>query len=111
MTLFYVKLLHTLIYAFMTACIGYIWYCAWRRRTDRWLGLAVLAVVGEGLVLLLNQGECPLKTVVARLAADTRVSDIFIPRWLADRTFPICFTLFAAGLAGWAVRVWRKPRP
>jgi hypothetical protein len=46
------------------------------------------------------QGRCHITAVAERLgAANEGVSDSFLPKWFADRIFPICGTLFLIGCA------------
>lgn len=54
----------------------------------------------------MNGGKCPPTAVAERHgAANGSVSDIFLPRWFADRIFPICGTLFLVGLGLIAARM------
>ena len=41
------------------AAIVYVWWCALTRRRDRWLGLAVAALVTAGAFVAANHGDCP----------------------------------------------------
>jgi hypothetical protein len=88
--IFAIKLIHSIIFIFMTACLAYILYCAIARRYD-WTLLIALAVIAiEGLVLLLNHGHCPF-TGLARKYGDPNgsVTDIFFPMWCARHTFKV----------------------
>jgi len=65
-----------------------------------WIGIGFILL--EGLVLLLNGWKCPLTVYAENLGAeDGSVTDIFLPKWIADRMFKIfgtisviCFVLF-----------------
>jgi hypothetical protein len=109
LTVVHIKVIHTVIFALLSGCVLYvlasgafnrITFCTWG---------AAAAIVIEGVVLLVSGERCPLTTVAERLgAADGSVSDIFLPRWFADRIFLICTVLFligcvlvAARLLGW----------
>ena len=51
---------------------------------------------------------CPLTILAERQGAlRGSVADIFLPKWLADRTFPICGTLFGLALILIALRVFQ----
>ncbi len=96
--LLWVKLLHTVAWAFFVACIIAIPICGWRGQ----FGLATLftaIVFGEVAVLALNGWRCPLTAVAARYT-DDRIDnfDIFLPVWLARYNKEIFGTLFVAGV-------------
>ena len=60
----------------------------------------------ESLVVRITPGwTCPLTILAERQGAQQgSVADIFLPKWLADRIFPMCGTMFGAALA---LIVWR----
>ena len=104
--IFHVKLLHTLIFAVLSACVAYIVISGSMNRITPWTWVAIVGIVVEGLVLAASGGRCPLTAVAERLgASDGSVADIFLPRWFADRIFPICGTLYLIGCAIVAIRV------
>ena len=106
LTVFHVKLVHTLIFAVLSACVLYILVSGAFDRITLWTWGAMAAIVVEGLVLAASGGKCPLTSMAERLGAvDGSVSDIFLPKWFADRIFPICGTLYAVGCVAVAVRV------
>ncbi len=91
---FAVKLVHSVIFFFMVACLCYILYCAIARRYDWTLLLALLAIVVEGLVLLLNNGRCPFTGLAEKYgSANGAVTDLFLPLWCARHTFRISTTV------------------
>ncbi|HYM41200.1 MAG TPA: hypothetical protein VET46_00405 [Steroidobacteraceae bacterium] len=100
LTVFHIKVIHTLIFALLSCCVLYVVASGGLNRITRWTWAAAVAIVVEGLVLVASGGRCPLTTVAERLgAADGSVADIFLPRWFADRIFPICTTTFLIGCA------------
>ena len=106
MTVFHVKLVHTFIFWMLSACVLYILLSGAFDRVTPWTWAAIIALVVEGIVLAASGGRCPLTKLAERLgAADGSVSDIFLPRWFADRIFPICGTLYAIGCALIAFRL------
>ncbi len=96
--LFWVKLVHTLAWAFFVACIVAIPICGWIGQYG-WAGGFTAIVSGEVLVLALNGWRCPLTAVAARYT-DDRIDnfDIFLPVWLARYNKEVFGTLFVAGL-------------
>ena len=112
LTVFHVKLVHTAIFAILSACVLYVLASGLFDHVTPWTWCAIAAIVVEGLVLLLSGGKCPLTAVAERLgAANGSVSDIFLPKWFADRIFPICGTLFVVGCALIAVRAFGLIKP
>jgi hypothetical protein len=101
-----VKVVHTIVWALLVACIVAIPVASWRgeHRVAGWLaGVVVL----EGVVLILNRWVCPLTNVAARYTDDRRPNfDIYLPEWLARHNKLIFGALFVAGgafaLARWA---------
>jgi hypothetical protein len=93
----------------MAASILYTLYSGLTGRISRLTVVSIASVIGEGLVLLLNNMRCPLTDLVEDLGSDHgSVSDIFLPKWFADR-IPVLFTPpFAVGLALVGVRRARR---
>ena len=93
------KLLHTAIWAFFVAVIGYTLYCGIANDISRYAWIAIGPVILEGLVLLVFGGRCPL-TLIARNYSDSEGHnfDIFMPNWLARYNKPIFTSLYVAGL-------------
>jgi hypothetical protein len=92
--IFIIKFVHSVIFIFMVVCLLYVLYCAIVRRYDWTLLVALSAIFLEGLVLLLNHGQCPF-TGLARKYGDPNgsVTDLFFPMWCARHTFKVSTTL------------------
>ena len=77
-------------------------------RITAWTWVAVGLVLVESIVLVAFGWTCPL-TILAERLGDGRgsVADIFLPRWIADRIFPICGTTYAIALVLLLIRVLR----
>ncbi|OGO22140.1 MAG: hypothetical protein A2144_00950 [Chloroflexi bacterium RBG_16_50_9] len=88
--IFLIKLIHTIIFIFMSICLLYILYCAIARVYDWTLLTALGFIFIEGLALLLNHWRCPLTTLAEKHgAAHGAVTDLFLPAWLARHTFKV----------------------
>lgn len=100
-----VKLVHSLIFLVNSAAVLLVFVCGVTGLDSRWTRLALSAALLEVLVFVVNRGRCPLTLLVERLGSENgRVSDIFLPRWFADRIPQICGPLLAVGIVGLAVR-------
>jgi hypothetical protein len=99
LNLFSVKLFHTAIWAFFVAAIGYVVYCGIVNDISQRTWIAAGLVIGEGLVLLVFGGRCPL-TIIARNYSDSDRDnfDIFLPNWLARYNKLIFTSLYVVGL-------------
>ena len=77
----------------------YILYCAITRTYNWILLLALIAIMINGLALLLNHMRCPLTTLAEKLGAEKgSVTDIFLPQWMARNVFRVSTVLFTAEL-------------
>jgi len=97
--IFWTKLLHTLIFFFASSCIVYIVYCGISGRSNRYLKLSLAIVFAIGIIYAINGFECPLATLVHRLAGRHDVADIFFPDWFANKIMPVSAAVYVFGLA------------
>jgi hypothetical protein len=92
-----IKVLHTVIWAFLAASILALPVAGVLRRF-RWAAILTVIVLLECGVLAVNGGRCPLSDMAARYT-DERASnfDIYLPNWLASHNKAIFGTLFVVG--------------
>ena len=101
-----VKLVHTIIWALFVCAIGYVMYAGIFDRVDAAVWIAIGLVVLEGVVLLTNDGKCPLTNVGARYTTERNDAfDIFLPNWLAKYNKLIFTSIFAIGVVLVLLRV------
>ena len=95
----FIKIAHTVVWAFFAGCILAIPYFAWRRRLEAaWILIAIVTI--EVAILIANRMRCPLTGVASRYTDDRRDNfDIYLPLWLARYNKLIFGTLFGAGVA------------
>jgi hypothetical protein len=111
LTLALIKALHTAIFFGMSGSVFYLLYSAMANRVTRWTWVALVAIVGEGAVLLLFGGSCPLRLLAEEVGEERgSVTDIFLPRWLADRIFVIFTPLAIVGMLVLGWRTWQARR-
>jgi hypothetical protein len=99
LTLSFVKLLHTLVWALLAGCVIAIPVFAWFDHDAEAVAL-ILVVLVEVLVLIVNGGHCPLTAVSARYTLDRRDNfDIYLPEWLARYNKLIFGSIYLFGVA------------
>ena len=108
LTIFHVKVIHTLIFWVLSTCVLYALFSGITDSITTWTWVAVGLVLLESVVLAASGWTCPLTILTERLgAARGSVTDIFLPKWFADRIFPICGTTYVVALFLILVRVLR----
>jgi hypothetical protein len=96
-TLAAIRLLHTVIWAFLAASIVAIPVVALTNHL-RWAAALSVIVLVECIIIVVNQGKCPLTAVAARYTENRADNfDIYLPVWLARHNKEIFGTLFVAG--------------
>ena len=102
----FVKSVHILFGIAMTAGLVVLFYEVIVDEISilAWIGVALFLV--EGVVLVTNDWKCPLTSYAERLGSTHgRVTDIFLPKWVADRFFHICGAIWAVALLLFAIRI------
>jgi len=95
--IYWIKLAHTLIFLFVSACIVYVVYCGIAGKTSRYLWVSIGVVLSIGVIYAANGFECPLATFVHRLAGRRDVPDIFFPDWFANKIMPVSTGIYVIG--------------
>jgi len=100
-----IKLMHTVVWAFLVGCIVALPFAGGLGRF-RLAAVLTAVILIECLVLVLNGWRCPLTDVAARYTDDRRDNfDICLPLLLARYNKLIFGWLFAAVLL-WALVLW-----
>jgi hypothetical protein len=105
-TIFQIKLVHTLVFWVLSFCVVHALYSGVAGRLTPWTWIAVGLVLVESVVLAACGWTCPLTLLAERRGAlRGSVTDIFLPKWFADRIFPFCGTLYVVALVliGWRI--------
>jgi len=104
-----IKLIHSAIFLVNSAAILHIFVAGLRDRPSRWTKPALTVALAESAVFVVNHGRCPLTQVAEALGAESgRVSDIFLPRWCADRIPQLCTPPLLIGVLALVVNAWRR---
>lgn len=100
----FIKLLHTLVWAFMAGCILALPVLAFTGEF-RWALILTIVILFECAVLAMNRGRCPMTDWASRVTDDRADNfDIYLPNWLARYNKGIFGTLFVLNEV---VVVWR----
>jgi len=95
-----IRFLHALVFMVLMGCLAYALYSAISNEITRWTWIAIGLIFFEGLILLFYNWQCPLTTWAEnRGAKNGAVADIFLPKALADRLFPIFGFVYAVTVA------------
>ena len=97
-----IKIVHTLVWAFLVGVILAIPVMAWQQRVTAVAVLTAIMLV-EVAVLLACGWRCPLTLLAERYTDDRRANfDIYLPLWLAAHNKQVFGSIFAAGV-GFAI--------
>ena len=107
-TVFRIKLVHTIIFWILSVCTVYAVYSGVADRLTPWTWVAVGLLAVESVVLAAAGWTCPLTILAERKGAERgSVTDLFLPKWAADRIFPVCGTLYGIALLTIVLRLVR----
>jgi hypothetical protein len=82
--LFYLKLIHTIIWIFYVLIISYIVYAGIYNKINLYVWIAIGLVIIEGIILIIFKGKCPLTILGYKYTDNQQVGfDIYLPKWLA----------------------------
>ena len=105
-TILQIKVAHTAIFWVLSLCVVYALFSGVADRVTIWTWVAVGLLLIESVVLAVSGWICPLTILAERQGAPRgSVADIFLPKWFADRIFPVCGTLYVIALVLIAFRV------
>ena len=90
---------HAAIAVEMLLAIAYVWWCALSGRRDRQLRLAAASLIGEGVLVAANHGDCPLGGLQERLGDPVPLFELVLSPRAAKRAVPTLGAITAAGLA------------
>ena len=93
------RLVHAAVTATFLLLIVYVWLCALTGRRGPLLHVAVTALVGEGVFVMANHGDCPLGPLQERLGDPVPLFELVLSRDAARRAVPVLGAIAAAGIA------------
>ena len=86
----FIKTIHTLLFVFMIIVVGIVFFTLLLDKISylTWIGIGFILL--EGFILIINGWKCPLTAYAEKLGAqDGSVTDIFLPKFIAERMFEI----------------------
>ena len=89
---------HAVITLAFLLAIVHVWWCALTGRRDRWLRIAVAALVAEGAFVTVNRGDCPLGGLQARLGDPVPLFELVLSATAARRAVPVLGAVAGAGI-------------
>jgi hypothetical protein len=95
---------HGLIAIGFLASIGYVWWCALTGRRGRWLRPAIGALVGEGVLVVTNGGDCPLGPLGERMGDPVPLFELVLSPRGARRAVPTLGAVTVVGIVVLAAR-------
>jgi hypothetical protein len=101
------RVLHAAIAAVELLAIAYVWWCAITGRRDRLLCIAVAILIGEGVLVTANHGDCPLSGLQERLGDPVPLFELVLSARAAKRAVT---SMGAVTCAGLVLLVARSPR-
>ena len=101
------RIVHLVWGFFGMATLGYVWFCAVRRRRDPLLAASIAFLSIEGAALVVGRGNCPFGPVQSRLGDPVPMFELFLPPRAAKAAVPI---LAGVSLLGFVAVAVRPPR-
>jgi hypothetical protein len=95
---------HAAIAAEQLIAITYVWWCALTGRRGRLLRVVTASLIGEGVLVAANHGDCPLGGLQERLGDPIPLFELVLSPRAAKRAVPTLGAIAAAGLALLLVR-------
>ena len=94
-TVFYIKLIHSLLFFLIGICTLYVFIAALLDQITLLTWIAFGVAIIELLALLFNEWRCPLTDLAEQQGAEVgSVADLFLPQWISDHLFTIFAVVF-----------------
>lgn len=93
--LFWIKLLHTLVWLFYNIVIAYLFFeVVIVGKIDKWVWISIGLFGAEAIILLMYNMMCPLTIWARQYSSSSKHNfDIFLPEWLAKNN-KLIYTIF-----------------
>ncbi|MBI5231045.1 MAG: hypothetical protein HY876_02645 [Coriobacteriales bacterium] len=95
-----VQVVHAIVFVAIACCLAYVLLSGITGEHSPATWLATGVVTGEGAVLAVNRGRCPLSALSERLGDRSGpVTRIFFPEWFVPWVTPLFVALAIVGVA------------
>ncbi len=95
----FIKAIHSALFIVASGLLFALLYEVISGKITALTWITVIVFMVEGIILVASGCRCPLTAYAENLGATHgQVTDIFLPKWLADRTFIIYGALFGAAM-------------
>jgi hypothetical protein len=102
----FIRFVHTVIFLILSVILAVFLYEVIVDKITSFTWIAVALFTVEGIVLIASGWKCPLTAYAESLGANHgQVTDIFLPKWFADRVFIMYGGLFAVALLFLVIRL------
>jgi hypothetical protein len=101
---------HAAIAVEQLLAIAYVWWCALSGRRGRLLRMAAASLIGEGVLIAANHGDCPLGGLQERLGDPVPLFELVLSPRAAKLAVPTLGAITTAGLVLLVVRGRRDAR-
>lgn len=102
----FIKAVHAVLFILGSVLLSALIYEVVFGRITALTWTAVFVFIGEGIILLFLGWRCPLSDYAESLGATSgQVTDMFFPKWFADRVFIRYGALFAVMLVILVIRI------
>jgi len=98
-TILLIRTMHGLITALFLSCIGYVYYAGVTNRPTLAAYIAAGALMVEGIVVILNKGDCPLGFVHHKYGDDKAFFELLLPKRAAKLAVPVLGCIAGIGIA------------
>jgi hypothetical protein len=93
-----VRSLHTLMAAFLITCIVYLYYCKITDCIGLKAYMAAAFLLGEGLIVLVNNRECPLSALQRKYGDNKGFFNLFLPHTVIPYVYPSLAVVASVGI-------------
>jgi len=103
-----IKAVHTGLFVIGSALLAILLYQVVFDKITMLTFIVVILFFVEGIILMLSGWQCPLTVYAERLGSPHgQVTDIVLPKWIADRVFHIYGSLYVFALLLLLIRlIW-----
>jgi hypothetical protein len=93
-----IRFIHFLVSLYFSICIAYLYYSIFINQAGKILYIAIISILIEGLVIFLNNSNCPLGILHTKYGDNKTFFQLFLPKSIAEKIIPIVAIISITGL-------------